>query len=298
MPPFESRPVTNALSVDVEDYFQVQALAGSFPRSTWDACPSRVVRNTDLLLELFEEAGVKATFFTLGWIAQRNPELIARITAQGHELASHGFSHERVDAQTPGEFREDVRKTRALLEDIGGASVIGYRAATFSLGPHTPWAWKVLEEEGYAYSSSVYPVLRDNYGCPDAPRGPYRPEGVDQLIEIPISTIRVGEKNFPCGGGGYFRLLPYVLSKSAITHVNRSEGVPAVFYIHPWEVDPEQPRVGDAPLKSRLRHYINLSRTAPRLRQLVRDFRWDRMDRVFGVGRPSPSLSFEAAAAR
>jgi polysaccharide deacetylase family protein (PEP-CTERM system associated) len=280
--------VTNALSVDVEDYFQVQALAPVFPRAAWDDCPSRVERSTERLLQLCDEAEVKATFFTLGWIAERHRGLVRRIAEAGHELASHGYEHTRVDSQSPEAFRADVRRSRRILEDVGGCPVRGYRAATFSMGPRTPWAWRVLEEEGFAYSSSVYPVARDFYGVPDAPRGPYRPPGARRLVEIPISTVRFFERNLPCGGGGYFRLLPYGLSRAAIGRINAAEHRPAVFYIHPWEVDPDQPRAPGAPLKSRLRHYVNLSRTAGRLQRLLADFRWDRMDRVFAdAGQPS-----------
>jgi polysaccharide deacetylase family protein (PEP-CTERM system associated) len=272
--------IVNGLSVDVEDYFQVQALASVYPRSGWERYESRVERNTQLILDLFSEAAVKGTFFTLGWIAERHPALVRRIAEDGHEVASHGFSHVRVDSQRPGEFREDVRKSRRILEDLTGAAVRGYRAATFSVGPRTPWAWRVLEEEGYAYSSSVYPVARDFYGVPDAPRTAYTPDGAARLVEIPISTVRLGNRNWPCGGGGYFRLLPYGLSKAAIGRVN-AEGAPAVFYIHPWELDPGQPRPAGAPLKSRLRHYTNLAKTQDRLRRLTQDFRWDRIDRAF-----------------
>jgi polysaccharide deacetylase family protein (PEP-CTERM system associated) len=273
--------ITNALSVDVEDYFQVQALSGAFPMQSWEACESRVERNTDALLETFADAGVHATFFTLGWIAERHKGLVRRIVEAGHELASHGWRHARVDSQTPVEFRADVGRTRKLLEDLSGTPVVGYRAATFSVGPHTPWAWRVLEDEGYAYSSSIYPVARDNYGVPDAPRTPYHPAGAEALLEIPIATVRLGGRNFACGGGGWFRLLPYAVSRAAIGHINRAEGQAAVFYIHPWEVDPGQPRVRNAPLKSRLRHYINLDRTQDRLARLTRAFAWDRIDRVF-----------------
>lgn len=274
----------NGLSVDVEDYFQVQALASVYPPSHWDGCESRVERNTALLLDIFAAASVKATFFTLGWIAERRPALVRRIAEAGHEVASHGYRHERVDRQTPDAFRADVRRTRRLLEDVSGTAVFGYRAATFSVGPRTPWAWRILEEEGHAYSSSVYPVARDFYGVPDAPRGPYRPEGTGALLEIPISTLRAFGRNHPCGGGGYFRLLPYAASRAAIARLNQAEGRAAVFYIHPWEVDPGQPRAPRAPLKSRLRHYVNLSKTQARLARLVRDFGWDRIDRAFGVG--------------
>jgi polysaccharide deacetylase family protein (PEP-CTERM system associated) len=278
--------ITNGMSVDVEDYFQVQALASVYARYDWEACESRVERNTDLILAVFAEAEVKATFFTLGWIAERHPALIRRIAAAGHEVASHGYCHARVDSQTPEAFRADVRKTRLLLEDISGVAVRGYRAATFSVGPATPWAWRILEEEGHAYSSSVYPVVRDNYGVPDAPRAVYRPEGAEALVEIPISTVRLGQRNWPCGGGGYFRFFPYEFSKAAIERVNRIDRIPAVFYIHPWELDPDQPRAQGAPLKSRVRHYLNLSKTEGRLSRLSRAFRWDRIDRAFGLGQP------------
>jgi len=286
-----ARPVPsslkNALSVDVEDYFQVQALESSYPRAMWPDCQSRVEHNTDALLELFSEAGVKATFFTLGWIAERHPGLVRRIAEAGHEVASHGYQHDRVDSQTSSEFRADVGRTRRLLEDISGVPVRGYRAATFSMGPRTPWAWRILEEEGYAYSSSVYPVARDFYGAPDAPRGPYRPAATESLFEIPISTVRMFGRNYPCGGGGFFRLLPYTLSRLAIGRLNRVEHRPAVFYIHPWEIDPDQPRAQSAALKSRLRHYTNLSATHGRLARLAREFHWDRIDRAFDIT-PAP----------
>jgi polysaccharide deacetylase family protein (PEP-CTERM system associated) len=285
-----SRPeqdrIINAISVDVEDYFQVQALAGVYRPDDWEACESRVERNTEAVLETFAEAGVKGTFFTLGWIAERHPAMVRRIVAEGHELASHGWRHARVDSQTEEAFRADVRRTRGVLEDIAGAAVRGYRAATFSVGPHTPWAWRVLEEEGYAYSSSVYPVVRDYYGFRDAPRRPYRPAGAARLVEIPISTVRLGGRNWPCGGGGYFRLLPYAASRAAIARVNRVDRMPAVFYIHPWELDPAQPRPAGVPLKSRLRHYLNLARTRDRLARLARAFRWDRIDHAFDLASP------------
>ncbi|MDB5453986.1 MAG: polysaccharide deacetylase [Caulobacteraceae bacterium] len=275
--------IVNGLSVDVEEHFQVQALSSAFPPSRWQACESRVEANTERLLEIFSEAQVKATFFTLGWVAERHPQLVRRIVADGHEIASHGYRHERVDSQTPEAFRADVGTTRRLLEDLGGVAVRGYRAPTFSVGPHTPWAWRILEEEGYTYSSSIYPVLRDNYGVPSAPRGVHRPEGAHSLVEIPIATVRFAGRNWPSGGGGYFRLLPYQLSRAAIRRINQVDRMPAAFYIHPWEVDPGQPRVTSAPLKSRLRHYINLEKTGPRLTRLAHAFLWDRMDRAFGL---------------
>jgi polysaccharide deacetylase family protein (PEP-CTERM system associated) len=278
----------NAFSVDVEDYFQVQSLESAYPMSRWPSCESRVERNTERLLELLSEAGISGTFFVLGWIAERHPDLIRRIVAAGHELASHGLCHVRVDRQTPDAFREDVSTSRAILEDIAGERVRGYRAATFSIGPGTPWAWSVLEEEGFAYSSSVYPVARDLYAFADAPRAPFKPHGTADLVEIPIATVRFANRNWPSGGGGFFRILPYELSRAAIAHVNRVDQMPAVFYIHPWEVDPEQPRAAGIPLKSRLRHYANLSTTRGKLARLARDFHWDRIDRVFSLGDCAP----------
>ena len=289
MPHPTPQPIVNALSVDVEDYYQVQALAQAFPMDQWDRCESRVEQSTDRLLATFAEADVKATFFTLGWIAERHPGLVRRIADAGHEVASHGYCHARVDSQSPEAFRADVRKARDILQDISGNVVRGYRAATFSMGPDTPWAWRVLEEEGYAYSSSIYPVARDFYGDPNAPRTAYRPAGVEALLEIPIATVRLGKRNWACGGGGYFRLLPYAVSRAAIARINAADRAPAVFYIHPWEVDPQQPRVRQAPLKSRFRHYLNLSRTRDRLARLTEAFAWDRIDRVFQLERADSS---------
>ncbi len=289
-------PIVNAISVDVEEHFQVQALCGAYGRDTWDGCESRVDRNTKALLEIFAAADVKGTFFTLGWVAERQPGIVREIIAQGHEIASHGYCHMRVDSQSPDEFRADIRRTKKILEDIGGVAVRGYRAATFSVGPHTPWAWPVLEEEGYCYSSSVYPVTRDFYAYPDAPRTPFKPQGVDGLVEIPIATVRLGSKNYPCGGGGYFRLLPYSVSRAALRRINRREGKPAVFYIHPWEVDPDQPRAKGITAKSRFRHYTNLAETGARLRRLTRDFHWGRMDRIFLDGASERTPATNAAA--
>ncbi|MCE9523186.1 MAG: DUF3473 domain-containing protein, partial [Alphaproteobacteria bacterium] len=270
-----------AMSFDVEDYFQVQAFADVCDRASWERYETRVERNTNLILDLLAAHKTHATFFTLGWIAERYPSIVRRIVADGHELASHGYEHHRVDGQSSDAFRADVARTKKILEDIGGAEVRGYRAATFSVGPTTPWAFQVLEDEGYAYSSSVYPVAHDNYSNPDAPRFAYRPRGTARLWEYPISTIRLAGRNIPCGGGGYFRFAPYAAFSRAIAHINKQEHQSAVFYLHPWEVDPEQPRPAGVKLKSRLRHYLNLSRTVPRLERLLRDFRWDRMDRVF-----------------
>ncbi|MBI5164562.1 MAG: DUF3473 domain-containing protein [Magnetospirillum sp.] len=278
------RATVNVLSVDVEDYFHAQALSGVIERTDWELLPWRVEANTERLLALFAEAGVHGTFFTLAWVAERHPHLIRRIVAAGHELASHGSEHRRVDEQSPDSFRRDIRRAKRRLEDIGGVKVVGYRAPTFSIGRQTLWAFDILAEEGYRYSSSVYPIRHDLYGMPEAPRGRFRPNLRHPLEEYPISTVRVGGRTLPCGGGGYFRLLPYAISRAAIARVNRVERRPAIFYIHPWEIDPGQPRVKGLALKARLRHTLNLDRTEARLRRLVADFAWDRMDRVFQGG--------------
>jgi polysaccharide deacetylase family protein (PEP-CTERM system associated) len=271
--------IANALSVDVEDYFQVSALAPHISRSDWDRIPCRVERNVDTILDLLAEAGASATFFTLGWIAERYPQLVRRIVAAGHELASHGYAHRRVTEQTPAEFLDDIQRAKALLEDLAGVEVKGYRAPSFSMGSRNRWAFSCVAQAGYSYSSSVYPILHDHYGTPDAPRFPYRTgEG---LLEVPVTTVRVLSANVPAGGGGYFRLLPYAVSRALIQRVNRCDQRPAVFYFHPWELDPEQPRIAGTRLKTRFRHYVNLHRTQARLRTLLRDFQWRRMDRTF-----------------
>jgi polysaccharide deacetylase family protein (PEP-CTERM system associated) len=272
--------IVNALTVDVEDYFQVQALAPAIPRTSWDTMERRVEINTERLLVAFDRAGVAATFFTLGWIAQRHPALIRRIVAAGHELASHGYGHERVDQLTPEAFRADIRRAKCVLEDAGGVTVSGYRAPNFSMTAHTSWAFTVLAEEGYRYSSSVYPVRHDTYGMPDAPRLPYRPHD-GMLLEIPMSTAQVLGQNLPCSGGGWFRLLPYPLFRLGLCRFHHEHGTPALFYTHPWEFDPAQPRVPVRSRLSRFRHYVNLSRTEARLERLLRDFAWDRVDRAF-----------------
>lgn len=271
--------VRNALTIDVEDYFQVSALAPHFPKDVWNDTPCRVERNVRLILEMLHERGAKATFFTLGWIAERYPELIRLIAAQGHELASHGYGHERASEQTPAAFLADIKLAKVVLEDITGCQVNGYRAPSFSVGVSNPWAHGCIEEAGYAYSSSVYPVRHDHYGVPDAPRFPYVVGG--GLVEIPISTVRRLGRNWPVGGGGYFRLLPYSVSAWGIRKVNEEDGKPAIFYFHPWEIDPGQPVVAQASAKTRFRHYVNLALTEARLQRLLRDFAWGRMDDVF-----------------
>jgi len=268
----------NALTIDVEDFFHVQAFAGLIPRSAWEELPRRVEKNTERLLELCDRAGVAGTFFTLGWVAERHPALVRRIVAGGHELASHGFWHQRADTQLPGEFREDVVRAKTLLEDVGGVAVAGYRAPTFSLGPRTPWAAAILAEAGYRYSSSIYPVRHDLYGAPDAPRHPHRAAG--GLWELPMTTLRLGGRNLPCSGGGFFRLLPYPVYRALLRRGSAALGA-GLFYTHPWEIDPGQPRVPDAGRLARFRHYTNLDKTLGRLERLLADFAWDRVDRVF-----------------
>jgi polysaccharide deacetylase family protein (PEP-CTERM system associated) len=279
--PLPAHVLPNALTVDVEDYFQVSALAPHIERDRWDTIPCRVERNIDRLLGLFERHRAHATFFTLGWIAERYPHVVRRIAAMGHEIASHGYGHLRASEQTPAEFADDIRRAKAILEDTAGAEVLGYRAPSFSVGYANLWAFDVMAEAGYRYSSSVYPVKHDHYGMPDAPRFPY--EARPGLIEIPVTTTRVWGRNLPAGGGGYFRLAPYRVSEWAIRRVNRIDRRSAIFYFHPWEIDPEQPRVPGVSLKTRFRHYINLYRTEPRLARLLSDFHWDRVDRTFGL---------------
>jgi polysaccharide deacetylase family protein (PEP-CTERM system associated) len=269
----------NAFSVDVEDWFQVAAFEGSIDRNTWETLPCRVERNIDALLGLLDARGAKATFFTLGWVAERYPHMVRSIAAAGHEVASHGYGHQRAFQLTPQAFREDGRRAKSLLESQTGRAVLGYRAPSFSIGPRTPWAFDALAELGFVYSSSVYPVRHDLYGAPDAPRFAHsiRPG----LLEIPPSTVRLFGRNLPASGGGFFRLLPYPVSRWCLRRVNGVDRQPSIFYCHPWEIDPHQPRVAGAPLKSRFRHYLNLSATMRRLDRLLTDLRWDRVDRVF-----------------
>lgn len=269
----------NAMSVDVEDWFQVQAFAGTIDRRSWDLLPRRVAENTDRVLELFAALDVRATFFTLGWVAEREPALIRRIVAAGHELASHGYGHAKVDDLGAEGFRDDIRCAKSVLEDIAGVAVRGYRAPTFSIGPTTPWAHVILAEEGHEYSSSVFPIQHDLYGAPDAPRGPHRPH-VDGVIELPMTTVRLLGRNLPCSGGGWFRILPYSLFRAGLRSVNEGDQAPGIFYFHPWEIDPGQPRVW-AGRKAQFRHYTGLATMEVRLRRLLRDFHWERMDDVF-----------------
>ena len=276
----------NALTVDVEDYFQVSAFEKHVSRDDWDHRPQRIERCVERILLRFSDHGVKATFFTLGWIAARYPGLVRQIVTEGHELASHGWEHTRANQQSQQQFRADVVRTRHALEQIGGCPVIGYRAPSFSIGRRNLWALQVLDESGYLYSSSIYPIRHDLYGMPDAARFSFRPRGDSQFIEIPITTLELAGHNLPCGGGGFFRLFPYALSRWAMRRVNRREGEVCIFYFHPWEIDPHQPRLAGLAAKTRFRHYLNLNRMEERLNALLRDFRWGRMDEVFGL-RPS-----------
>ncbi|MGB1139713.1 MAG: XrtA system polysaccharide deacetylase [Halioglobus sp.] len=273
-------PVVNAMTVDVEDYFQVSAFEPHVDRGDWTDIPCRVEANTCRILELFASRGVKATFFTLGWVAERFPQLPRLIVEQGHELASHGWEHRRVNSQSPAQFRADVERTRKLLEDLSGVAVRGYRAASYSLGEGEAWAWDELADAGYEYSSSIAPVKHDHYGIPGAPRFAFRPNGGD-LLEIPITTVALGGRNLNCAGGGWFRLFPYAFSRWALSRVNEEDGESGIFYFHPWEIDPDQPRMQNLGLKTRFRHYVNLRRTYGRLDRLLDDFQWDRVDRVF-----------------
>ena len=271
--------VTNALTIDVEDYFQVSAFAPHIARSTWDSCECRVERNVDQILEMLATHDTKATFFTLGWIAERFPQLVRQIVEQGHELASHGYGHERVSDLSESAFLDDITRAKGILEDLGGVAVQGYRAPSFSIGEDNLWAFDSLLQAGYRYSSSIYPIRHDHYGMPDAPR--YAHEVRPGLLEIPITTLRLFERNFPSSGGGYFRLLPYPLSRWMLNRVNNKERQSGVFYFHPWEIDAGQPLVPGIGIKTRFRHYVNIPRMNGRLSRLLGDFRWGRMDQLF-----------------
>ena len=273
--------VVNAMTVDVEDYFQVSAFDDIVSRSAWDQMESRVSANTRRLLDVFDAFDVRGTFFVLGWVAERQPALVREIAARGHEIASHGYAHRLIYNQSPAEFRDDVRRAKQLLEDVTGVSVAGYRAPRFSMTTRSFWALAILIEEGYLYDASIFPIRHDRYGIPGSPRHPYNIQsGPGSIMEVPGSTIRIGPLNLPIGGGGYFRIFPYPLTRWGIAHVNRVEQQPTVFYIHPWEIDPDQPRIASAPLKSRLRHYSKLSSMEGKLLKLLRSHAWGRTDQV------------------
>lgn len=271
--------LVNALTIDVEDYFQVSAFAPHIARSEWNTRECRVEQNVNQILDMLACRDIKATFFTLGWIAERYPEMVQRIVREGHELASHGYGHERVSEQTEAAFFADIQLAKIVLEDVTGCEVQGYRAPSFSIGKDSLWAFDGLVRAGYRYSSSVYPIRHDHYGMPDSPRFSY--EVRPGLMEIPITTWRIGGRNLPSSGGGYFRLLPYALSRWMLRRVNRQEGEPGVFYFHPWEIDTEQPRVAGINRRTRFRHYVNIDRMQGRLSQLFDDFKWGRMDHIF-----------------
>ena len=270
--------ITNALTIDVEDYFQVSAFAPYIARADWDTSECRIERNVERILQLLDRRAIKATFFTLGWIAERYPHLVRRIVENGHELASHGYGHERASDLSEAAFFDDIRRAKVLLEDLSGTEVRGYRAPSFSIGSANLWAFDCLERAGYRYSSSIYPIAHDHYGMPDAPRFAHRVRG---LLEVPATTVRALNRNWPASGGGYFRLMPYGLSRWMLNRVNQRDAQPAIFYFHPWEIDPGQPRVPGISAKTRFRHYVNIGRMEGKLDRLLSDFDWGRMDRVF-----------------
>ena len=275
----QTKTITNALTIDVEDYFQVSALAPYIPRSHWDSHLCRVEQNVDRILRMLDDHGTKATFFTLGWVAERYPQLVRRIDAGGHELASHGYGHERASDLDEAAFFTDIDSSRKLLEDLSGRQIKGYRAPSFSIGRNNLWAFDCLERAGYLYSSSIYPIRHDHYGMPEAPRFAHKVR--DGLLEIPVTTACFFERNWPASGGGYFRLMPYVMSRWLLERVNCDDGQAAIFYFHPWEIDADQPRIPGINLKTQFRHYLNLHRTEARIRCLLEDFKWGRMDEIF-----------------
>jgi polysaccharide deacetylase family protein (PEP-CTERM system associated) len=284
-----SATVTNALTIDVEDYFQVSAFAPHIARGEWSRRECRIERNVERILEMLAGHETKATFFTLGWIAERYPQLVRSIIDDGHELASHGFGHQRVSDLNEAEFSADIERAKHVLEDVSGTAVLGYRAPSFSIGTTNLWAFDCLARAGYRYSSSIFPIRHDHYGMPDAPRFVHQVNA--KLIEIPVTTLRVLNYNLPSSGGGYFRLLPYAVSRWMLRRVNAADGQAAIFYFHPWEIDTGQPRVEGLSVKTRFRHYVNIDRMETRLQQLLADFTWGRMDDIFLGERANPRRS-------
>ena len=264
--------MNNALSIDVEEYFQIHVLSGIIRQDQWNLMPSFVEDNTLRILDLLDKHGIKATFFCLGWIAERHGDLIRRMHEKGHEIACHGFAHQVIYGQDPARFKEDVTRAKQVLEDATGVPVIGYRTPTYSITDKTLWAIKILEDAGFLYDSSIFPIYHDNYGIPDAPRFPHRLQG-STLVEFPISTLKIGPVNIPVSGGGYFRLLPYTLTRLGLKEV-MSGGRPFVFYIHPWELNPDTPRVPGMPVLSRFRTYIGIRSARARFERLISDFRF------------------------
>ncbi|STR23638.1 polysaccharide deacetylase family protein, PEP-CTERM locus subfamily [Janthinobacterium lividum] len=271
----------NALTIDVEDYFQVSAFAPHIARADWPRLECRVEANIERILLLLDSRRIHATFFTLGWIAERYPAMLRRVADAGHEVASHGYAHLRASDQSAAQFADDVRRSKSILEQLTGLAVRGYRAPSFSIGAANLWAFDVLQEAGYRYSSSIYPIRHDHYGMPDAPRFAWRPRGSHGVLELPVSTVRLRGRNWPAGGGGYFRLMPYALSRWLLRRINSRDGQAGIFYFHPWELDPGQPRPPGLSARTRFRHYLNLGRMEARLARLTGDFAWDRMDRIF-----------------
>ena len=287
--------IVNGMTIDVEDYFQVSAFEGVVSRHEWPHLESRVSANTERLLRLFEAHRVTATFFVLGCVAERFPAIVTDILSLGHEIASHGYDHQLVYHQTPLAFRQDVRRAKAVLEGLTGSPVDGYRAPSYSITSRTPWAFDVLIEEGHRYDASVFPIRHDRYGMPDAPRHPHvvsRPAG--SLVEVPGSTVRLGPVNLPVAGGGYFRLLPYWWTRWGIRRLNLVERCPAIFYLHPWEIDPGQPRL-PADRLGRFRHYRNLDRTEDRLVRLLADFRFDTLRSTIAAVRDAAAADEKVA---
>lgn len=270
----------NAMTVDVEDYYQVSAFEPYISRENWKNYKGRVEANTDRILDIFSEHGVRATFFTLGWVAEHYPALVRRIVDQGHDLASHGWDHKRVNTLSRQEFSEDICKAKAILEGVTGTAVVGYRAPSYSFTLKNDWAHEVLGEQGYTYSSSIAPIKHDLYGIPGAPRFAHR-RADGAVLELPITTARIMEKNYPCGGGGWFRLYPYGVTKWAIDRVNRIDRESAIFYFHPWEIDPEQPRVNGADMRTKFRHYQNLASMESKVKRLLSDFEWGTIPDVY-----------------
>jgi len=270
----------NAMSVDIEDWFQVGAFETVIDRGDWDRLDHRVERNSEAVLALFDEAGIKATFFVLGWVAERYPALMRQIVAAGHEIASHGYDHARVFTLSPDQFRTDLDRSRKLLEDSSGEKVTGYRAPSFSIDQRTPWAHEILAEQGYEYSSSVAPIHHDHYGWAGSPRFAWKPVAQSDFIELPVTTVKLGSRILAAGGGGFFRLLPYALYERSIRKMQREDGHGAIFYFHPWEIDPEQPRVKNAPIRSKIRHYSNLKVMRAKLLRATVDFKWARVDEL------------------
>lgn len=273
--------ITFAMSVDVEDYFQVWALSDVIARRDWDGFDLRVVDATRRVMDLFDRRGATATFFTLGWVGERAPGLIAEIVRRGHEIASHGYDHTKVFDQSPEEFRADIVKTKRILEDAAGVPVTGFRAAGFSLDRRTPWAHEILAETGHLYSSSAHPIAHDHYGDPNGPRDPYQSGG---LIEAPVATAEIFGRRVSCAGGGWFRASPYRLSRFLIERASQTLAGPTIFYFHPWEIDADQPRVDGLSAKSRLRHYLNLDRMEGKLDRLLAERSWGRIDEALGLG--------------